>query len=164
MPVARACVLAAMLASCASGSRVAERDQHRGPAFVCDGPRCQQRYPRVPDDGQWECIDLDGAVVCRGGAPSAGVVPGDADRGWICGARRGTPERICIDFAPDLPPGERRGWRCLSEHSGGERRLCVRDPLAPQVRIPARVHPDCWLDQDCSPGETCLQGSCGTSG
>src|SRR5262245_38805296 len=44
--------------------------------FSCDDGACRQRYPRVPDDADWECADVDGLVVCRDRAAPAGMVPG----------------------------------------------------------------------------------------
>jgi hypothetical protein len=57
-------------------------------AFVCDGSTCTQPHPRLPDDGEWTCIDDGGAVVCAGGEPAAGVAGKGADAAWICGERR----------------------------------------------------------------------------
>src|SRR6266567_425961 len=92
----------------------------RGGRFRCAGDACEQAAPAMPDDGEWECVDLDGAVVCRGGIAPAGVVAGPADPGWRCGARRGSTDRICVDLAPDLPDGAARGWRCSFSHERGE--------------------------------------------
>jgi hypothetical protein len=159
--------------------RTCEPRAKRGGPFVCAGGRCEQRYPRLPDDGQWECIDFDGAIMCRGGGPAAGVVASPLDRGWTCGARRGAPsERICVDFSPDLPDGA--GWRCWIEHSGGERRLCVHEDGHPRLSgrcdvargcglgracvsgrcVPLLPRPACWLDTDCGAGSACRDGSC----
>jgi hypothetical protein len=151
-----------------------------GGPFVCVGDECVQRHPRMPDDGEWECVDLHGVVICHGGEPAAAVVDGPPDPGWLCGARaqgaRG-PERLCVDFAPDLPAGEAAGWRCRYDHQRGEKRICRRDAQARRVGgpcaagcpegatcvenrcLPARPDPTCWLDSDC-PGGKCRFGTC----
>ena len=113
----------------------------------------------MPDDGELECVDLDGAVVCRGGAPAAGVVPGPPDPGWTCGARRGSVDRICVDATPELPEGATRGWRCRHTHERGERRVCRADPAAPGPKAERLPPPSCWLDKDCGAG-VCRRGSC----
>ena len=33
-------------------------------------------HPRLPDDGHWTCADAEGATVCVGSEPPAGVVMG----------------------------------------------------------------------------------------
>lgn len=151
----------------------------RAATFVCQGGDCVQRHPRLPDDGEWECIDQDGAVVCRGGEPAAGVIPGPPEVGWICGAReqgpRG-PEKVCVDLAPDLPEGG--PWRCRADHKSGEKRVCKQAaPKGPQLGeacgdgcptgatcvsdrcLPAKPQPTCWFDTECA-GGTCRQGTC----
>jgi hypothetical protein len=147
------------------------------PPFACTADACVQRHPRLPDDGEWECLDQAGASVCRGGDPPAGVVAGLADGRWICGARGG--ERICVDLLGDFPSGGAEGWRCRYQSSPRPRRICQREPgahhlgdrcdrrqpcvdgaacregrcLAPPPR------PSCWLDSDCASG-ACRFGSC----
>lgn len=144
-------LLILVLAACA---RAPERPR-AGP-FVCDAGVCEQRVPRFPDDGEWECAELDAVVVCRGGVPAAGVVAGPPDLGWRCGVRRGTSERLCVDDAPELPGP---GWRCRFTHDRGERRVCRADPGAPQPAPPSRAVPSCWIDRDCESG-ACRRGSC----
>jgi hypothetical protein len=158
--------------------RCEDRAQNAGP-FSCEGSRCIERYPRLPDDGQWECIDVDGAVLCRGGQAPAGIVAGPADLGWRCGVRRGhSSERLCLDFAPDLPGGATRGWRCRFEHVPTERRICMKEPEAPHLAarcppgcsadarcidgrcLPERMDPDCFFDEDCGQGRRCRLGAC----
>jgi hypothetical protein len=155
------------------------------PAFACDGSRCEQRHPRMPDDGEWQCTDSAGATVCMGGERAAGVAPGPApdrsDAGWFCGARRGGDpgSRLCVDLSPDFPDGRARGWRCRTLHDGPARRVCERDaavhtlaetcdPGHPCVDgsrcaegwcVPERPAPSCWLQTDC-PGGRCRFGSC----
>ena len=71
-------------------------------AFACGAELCTQKTPRLPDDGEWECADLDGVVLCHGGRAPAAVVTGAPDVGWRCGPRRGVEgDRVCVDFAPD---------------------------------------------------------------
>jgi hypothetical protein len=147
------------------------------PPFACSAQSCEQRHPRLPDDGEWECLDMAGASVCRGGDPPAGVTAGPADRRWTCGARG--DERVCVDLRGDVPDGAATGWRCRYENGPRPRRLCARDPLAHQLGDPcdpARPcvdgatcrdgrcaapppRPSCWLDSDCASG-ACRFGSC----
>ncbi len=124
----------------------------------------------MPDDGEWECADVHGVVVCHGGLAAAGAVPGPADLGWLCGSRRSHPsERVCIDLSPDRPNAE---LSCRFE--AGER-VCTARPesrvgaacgVCPAGSVCADGHclplepkPECWLDRDCGSG-VCLFGSC----
>src|SRR5262249_53676340 len=136
---------------------------------------CEQGYPRLPDDGQWECADLDGVAVCRGGVAAAGVVPGPPDPGWRCGAKP-DGERVCIDATAETPAGG-RGWLCHFTHAPIERRVCEHDAKGPPVGAPCEAgcapdthcaggrceldepKPGCWLDEDCHGGR-CMHGSC----
>lgn len=148
--------------------------------FQCQGRRCVQEQPRLPDDGEWECSDVAGAVLCRGGAPPAGVATPGVDPGWICGTRRAgrLGERLCLDLDPDLP-SDSNGYSCFFENHGARlRRICERSDApriggscSPQLRCPAGsvcadglcvprlVNANCWADLDCGVGE-CLYGSC----
>lgn len=144
--------------------------------FECAGGLCVQHHVRLPDDGQWECDESAGALVCRGGGPAAGVPPGPADDGFVCGTRSGTDERLCVDFAPDRPPFANSV--CTVDHEGGtETRFCVpREPAvascpthgpcdrgfvcASATCVPARPSPGCWLDSDCDADGVCVQGTC----
>lgn len=158
-------------------------DRARGAKpFACDGDRCTQAHPRRPDDGEWECVDLDGIVVCRGGSPPAGVVAGAPDPGWVCGTRAGTKDRICVDMAPDLPRGEARGFACSFVHDRGGARTCTKQEGAPRIGgacgasaacprgamcsegmcLPRAPKPDCWVDPDCGAGRVCAFGTCGS--
>jgi len=160
-----------------------DRAKQAGP-WECsaDGGRCEQRFARVPDDGEWECADLDGVVECRRLADAAGMIAGRGDLGWLCGPRRGGApgETVCVDLAPDLPRGALQGWRCVFEHEGGERRICTRDREAPALArhcdtssqcargmpcterrcVPGQPRPACWLDADCGAGSRCAHGTC----
>ncbi len=151
-------------------------------SFHCREHRCYQEQPRLPDDGEWECADLAGIVICRGGAPAAGVAGPNVDPGWICGPRRNstTQERICLDLDADLPTQERSARSCRFEVLGARLRRvceskattrfgdpCSRDAACPEagrcvrgVCLPPRVDPDCWNDFDCGEGR-CSYGSCG---
>ena len=151
------------------------------PAFVCSGDRCEQRHPRMPDDGEWQCADSAGATVCMGGERAAGVAAAPADPGWFCGVRRGADPgaRLCVDLSPDFPDGRASGWRCRTLHDGPPRRICERDPDAHTLAescdprhpcvdgsrcadgwcVPERPAPGCWLQSDC-PGGRCRFGSC----
>jgi len=151
------------------------------PAFRCKGVRCTQRLPRVPDDGDWECADLGGAVLCRGGAQPAGVTRPSLDPGWWCGARRRstTGDRICLDLDPDYPPARGESFRCSYAIEGAKlTRLCEsstlpglgsrcsQDSACPNdsrcvggVCLPHAFSPNCWGDADCAP-ERCAYGTC----
>lgn len=154
------------------------RADHAG-TFRCDAQRCVQRHPRAPDNGEWECVDAAGATHCRKVAEAAGVEPGPLDPGFVCGfrQRRQDGERVCVDFAPDLPAAGRfacssrylggaREWEC---HPANEPRLGDRCqdrsgcPAGAQCSaghcLPAFPRPDCWLDSDCAQGR-CRFGSC----
>jgi hypothetical protein len=150
-------------------------------AFVCSGSVCEQRHPRMPDDGEWRCSDSGGATVCAGGEPAAGVAAATVDAAWLCGQRRGAtpPERVCVDFSPDFPDGNMDGWRCQTLDDGPVRRVCERDapgrtltaacaasrPCVDGSRcidsrcIPGRPAPSCALQTDCATGR-CRFGSC----
>ncbi|HVU00752.1 MAG TPA: hypothetical protein VHE30_03340 [Polyangiaceae bacterium] len=151
--------------------------------FACDGPRCSQRHPRLPDDGEWECADVAGAVFCNGGGRAAGIAPGSSDTGFVCNARvvRGKkqPERLCADWSPDYPDGSPTGWRCKFDHVPELVRVCERDanahvtaercdvshPCIEGLRcgggrcLPPRPEPSCLLDADCGDGP-CRFGAC----
>jgi len=122
-------------AQCADGVCVTPRAAAAAPTrFVCSGEPavCVQRFPRRPDDGEWECVELEGVVLCRGGERAAGVVAGPRDRGWIC---RGQGPAHCVDLAPDRPDRDGR-WRCRFEAgSGGGKTVEPRDIRALLSRI-----------------------------
>lgn len=146
-------------------------------AFSCSGDRCTQRHPRLPDDGEWECADLDSVVVCRGWSDAAGIVAGKPDPGWYCGARRGAAsERICVDFSADRPDAE--PWSCRFQYEpGAPTRVCTRGGEPPLGRkcdkgcpfgsvcrgercLPLEPAPSCWSDKDCPAGDKCAFGTC----
>ncbi len=178
----------------ACSSRASKNAQRRasaetGPSiaatFACRGDRCEQHYPRLPDDGEWTCSDMGGAAVCAGGDPPAGVPFNVPDRAWTCGQRRravagkGDLERVCVDLAPDFPDGVARGWRCHYATSEDITRICERDALAHVIGdacdatrpcldglrcvaercTPDPPSPSCILDDDCDRG-VCRFGSC----
>lgn len=147
--------------------------------FSCAGDTCRQPHPRTPDAGEWECVDLHGAYLCRSVAEAAGIPRGPRDPAFSCGVRRGTREPLCVDFAPDLPdvPGP---FSCSMRYVGGvAERLCTRKAdlmLGARCRgtadcpegarcaasrcIPPVPRPDCWFDKDCGEGKRCRFGSC----
>jgi hypothetical protein len=165
------------------GAKAAASVDRASPPFSCAGPRCEQRHPRMPDDGEWQCADSGGATVCTGGERAAGVAPAPAESGWWCGWRSGASafdgERVCVDLAPDFPDGHMRGWRCTTRYEGPVRRVCERDPDAHTLTepcdarqpcldgsrcsggrcVPERPAPACWLPGDCAAGR-CRFGSC----
>ncbi len=103
-------------------------------AFVCDGGACAQDHPRMPDDGEWECFERDGAVACLGGEAAAAVVGGRRDEAWICGVRRthadaggpaSAPARVCVDLAPDRPDDAGFGQCAIAHRPAGARQICT---------------------------------------
>lgn len=188
--IAIAAVLTSLSAACTSraksgASRAESSDSDPAMArFDCQGDRCVQRYPRLPDDGEWTCSDMGGAAVCSGGDPPAGVPFHRSDGAWTCGARRTAPartepERVCVDLSPDFPDGKAHGWRCHYVAEGSVNRICDRDAAAHVIgdacdaRAPCldglrcvagRCTPDppspsCILDGDCVDA-VCRFGSC----
>ncbi len=148
--------------------------------FRCRDERCEQAIPRLPDDGEWECADVDGVVVCRSHSPAAGVVEGPADPAWICG--EGDP-RVCVDFSPARPESAADDgpsiYRCHFDHEAGIRRICeprrgrrlgstCGEGDCPRglacvtgICLPAFLpRPDCWTDRDCAEGSACVLATC----
>jgi MYXO-CTERM domain-containing protein len=128
--------------------------------FECLGETCSQRHARLPDDGEWRCAELDGVVLCAGGEPAAGTVAGPADRAFRCG-RRPNDERVCVNAAPDYPPGGRERYACRFDAEHGVTRECREDTTPAPVRVLAALPsaaPDCWLDRDCN--GRCDRGYC----
>lgn len=164
----------------------------RGGPFSCESESegCAQAFPAYPDDGEWECMDQSGAVVCFGGIAPAGVRTGPPDEAFACGAPLAGDahgRRVCVDSAPDVPDGSLADWRCRFDRdatAAGSRevRRCERAPgreglgaacsaaaaCPPGMRCltdrcalePASGAPDCWLDADCREGATCVLGHC----
>lgn len=122
--------------------------------FRCEGARCAQRHPRLPDAGEWECADIAGAVFCRGGEPPAGAPPAAADPGFVCGAREkngvASAERLCVDWSPDFPDGKAQGHRCRFEEQHAAVRVCEQDPSAHSVGDA------CDHDHPCIGGLSCV--------
>lgn len=150
-------------------ARVCEDRAWGSSAFVCSDDACVQRHPRMPDDGEWECADIDGAVICHGGLAAAGTVAGPADEAWLCGARRThDSDRVCVDFSPDRPA---RFQDCRFEQGrrvcrAGEAKLgraCDSCPAGSVCTgghcLPLEPKPECWLTKDCAAG-VCLYGTC----
>jgi hypothetical protein len=162
-------------------TRVCEDRALESDDFDCKPDGCTQRRPRMPDDGEWECADIQGVVICHGGGAAAGTVPGPADPAWICGARRGKPgERVCVDFSPDRPSRRelgdcrfdyeperplrfcRRGEPGLGRACSGAG--CVAGSVCAGGHcLPLQPKPECWLDADCGRG-VCALGSCRAEG
>ncbi|MET0389627.1 MAG: hypothetical protein ABW321_26880 [Polyangiales bacterium] len=165
------------------GSRVCEERARNGSPFTCGTQRCLQTQPRMPDDGEWDCVEISGVVYCHSRGPAAGMRDGPLDLGWICGSRSGTAalegERICVDLDADRP-SDARFQRCRYEpHFGAPQRSCTAasEPRAgsfcsssdtcPRGTTCQREHclppaprPSCWLDADCGEHAACLFGSC----
>jgi hypothetical protein len=163
-----------------NSKRVCEDRRHGADPLVEAGTLWAQHHPRHPDDGEWECADLDGVVVCHGGGAPAGVPPGTLDPAFVCGNRRGKKDdRVCVDFSPDRPP---EPAKCHFEsHVGLPARSCSRGGRGALTRacgagcpfgsacvsdhcLPLAPKPDCWLDQDCDEGERCGFGTCRKTG
>jgi len=156
------------------------RAAQAGP-FVCAGTRCVQEHPRVPDNGEWDCVDIAGVVYCRKVVAAAGVLAGPLEPGFACGTRRGEGhgELICVDFAPDPAP-LRVPYACSIGYSRGvaervcapssARRVgaaCDGDSACPAGTrcvggrcLPGYPRPACWLDGDCDGAQKCHFGSC----
>ncbi|MET0343421.1 MAG: hypothetical protein ABW252_20590 [Polyangiales bacterium] len=148
-------------------------------AFACAGSTCVQERARAPDNAEWECAEVDGAMVCRRVAAAAGIPDGATDPAFVCGVRTRDGARVCVDFAPDRPPVF-AGFRCTVAYAGGTRRrtcraserlsvgdactadaACPRDALCVEGRcLPPPPAPTCWLDADCADGARCRWGSC----
>jgi hypothetical protein len=153
--------------------------------FRCTAEECVQQHARAPDNGEWECVDGAGAVYCRKVEDAAGVAPGPLDPAFVCGRRQGRADgqRVCVDFAPDLPPapgdhacfssyrGGARAWHCKTSRAlrlGGP---CSRAAACPKGAgcvsgfcLPPYPRSQCWLDSDCTAGAHCRFGSCAEDG
>ena len=165
----------------AGAERVCEDRGRNASAFSCGTQRCLQQRPRMPDDGEWECVELSGVVYCHSRGAMAGASPGPADLGWLCGARARAAggERICVDLDADRPSAEQT-YRCRFElQQGVAVRSCATtrglslgsacavgsacpDMLTCQAGLclPTRPNPTCWLDVDCEAAERCTLGTC----
>ena len=172
-----------VLAACEETASLREATPLRGSDFVCADDVCTQRYPAMPDDGEWECLDRDGLVICRGGHGPAGAIAGPADTSFLCAplARDEERRRVCIDARPDLPSPD--GWRCRFDRDGHEDvRRCEREADASprlgtrcteaercvegqrcvegRCALASDAPPECWLDTDCEGGATCVLARC----
>ncbi len=162
----------------ASERKCVARSLHGAP-FECEEKRCAQRPVRAPDNSEWECVEMEGVVVCRFHADAAGIASGALDPAFLCAPRRGSAERICVDFSPDLPP-RFPAFKCSVRYEAGgavrvcsaskeprvggacsARAPCPRDAACVEGRcLPPRPSPACWLDEDCAPAGRCRWGSC----
>jgi len=166
--------------------RSCEERAANGGTFECGTTRCIQLSPRMPDDGEWECVEMGGLTFCHSRGSMAGAARGPRDLGWLCGPRRGVAdggEEICIDTAPDRPsdPGfrhcryEQRLGATVRSCGAGRGSLigdvCSSDRACPKdsscregLCLPRRPAPACWLDADCGSGARCALGSCVSGG
>jgi hypothetical protein len=166
-------------------ARTCEDRTRNASAFACGTQRCLQERPRMPDDGEWECVEISGVVFCRSRSLTAGMQAGPMDLGWTCGERRGgaAGERICVDLDADRPDDASRRHCRFEAHVGMPQRSCTSD-RAPLVGdacsgdggcprgsrcqaglcLPARPEPACWLDRDCGEDLRCVFGSCAKAG
>ena len=165
------------------GERACVTRAWNGPPFACHDNRCVQSSLRVPDNGEWECVEMGGAAVCRALAEAAGIPGGVLDAAFVCGARLGSGERICVDLSPDPPPGL-DAWSCRVTYGNGPAaRVCASSkdarvggrcasrsdcPVATECIggrcLPDRPNPACWFDQDCAKAARCRYGSCRAEG
>jgi hypothetical protein len=167
-------------------ARVCEDRAVNASAFECGTTRCIQLFPRMPDDGEWECVEIGGLTFCHSRGAMAGAARGPRDLGWLCGARRAAAdggEEICIDTAPDRPSDPRFRYCRYEQRLGASVRICGpgRGPIigdacsaeaaCPKdstcqdgVCLPRRPTPACWLDADCGSGARCALGSCVSGG
>lgn len=140
----------------------------------------------MPDDGEWECVELSGVVLCHSRGAGAGMQAGPLALGWRCGARRGASagERICVDLDPDRPELATHRQCRFELRFGMQQRSCtptraliIGDVCTADARacpsgsrceagmcLPARPEPACWLDRDCGDGAHCVLGSCAKAG
>jgi hypothetical protein len=150
-----------------------------GAPFECQKEHCLQSPLRMPDNGEWECVEMAGAVICRSLSQAAGIPPGALDASFVCGARIGHGEPVCVDLSPDPPPGL-DSWSCRVTYDGGApARTCTASkephiggqcasvsdcPVATacigERCLPDQPKPGCWFDQDCGQGARCHYGSC----
>jgi hypothetical protein len=165
--------------------RVCEDRARSGSAFECGTTRCLQERPRMPDDGEWECVEMSGVVFCHSRGPMAGLQTGPLDLGWLCGARRGVSdgERICVDLDPDRPDLASHRQCRFELQLGVQQRsctpgkallvgdTCTQASACPSgsrcdagMCLPARPEPACWLDRDCGEGMRCALGTCSKAG
>lgn len=171
-------------------ARVCEDRAANGGQIECGTTRCLQRSPRMPDDAEWECVEMSGLAFCHSRGPMAGVAGGPRDLGWLCGPRRGTAaksgEEICVDTDPDRPTAAayKHYRHCRYEQQlGASVRSCVAgrsaiigdacsaDSACPKdsrcqdgLCLPERPQPACWLDADCGQGARCALGTCVVAG
>jgi hypothetical protein len=181
-----ACVDVGEVRACYAGGAVTwsarPEASRRGGPFACTaGGSCEQRHPALPDDGEWECVELHGAVICHGGEAAAGVIAGPPGPGWTCGGPVAQRGRICVDYAPDRP--DRGRWTCRFDQRRGVRRSCVAVAVGREPPIlggacdpggcppgaicargrcvpPAAPSPACWFDADCEEGSACVLAAC----
>jgi hypothetical protein len=164
--------------------RVCEDRSRNASSFDCGTQRCLQARPRMPDDGEWECVEISGVVFCHSRGTVAGMQAGPMDLGWLCGPRRGAApgERVCVDFDADRPSSAQvaTAQRCRFEpRFGAPARSCTADatlrvgsPCSPGsacpdgsrcsagLCLPDRPEPGCFFDRECGAGARCVFGSC----
>gem|GEM_PF-1905527 len=146
-----------------SGGRIVARWRRAGNApWRCGGASCMERWPDRPSADEWECIEGDGRVLCRG-RYNRGVDPR-----WRCVPLGG--QFLCVDFDPDYPaPEDPTVWNCVYDDSTKRGRFCSleRRPLGrcPGLSVAGRCWPfdptpGCWFDGDCPAGRVCRVGKC----
>ena len=158
-------------------TRVCEARGTHGRHFRCQGEICEQKEPYFPSSAEWECLEQEGVVICRGGFGPSGLPAPERPSAYLCGPRRGhSSEQICIDFSPDRS-ATRSQCRFARRLEGGGRvcsdgstpplgRPCTRSRCSPSLRCvegscwPAEPRPECWVDPDCGKEQHCRLGTC----
>ena len=131
----------------------------------------------MPNDAEWECVDMDGVTFCHGRGDAAGIVPAPIELGWLCGDGPAGP--VCVDFDADRPPlepsyrcrivyphgvPERHCTRAVAARVGSPCDASVRCPAASSCQdglcLPARPAPSCWFDAHCGNAGVCRWGTC----
>lgn len=146
----------------AAGLLVARWRRADNAPWRCGGTSCAERRPDRPSAAEWECIEGDGRVLCRG-RDGRGIDPR-----WRCAALG--DRFLCADLDPDHPaPEDPTAWLCAYDDSTKLGRFCSTEahpvgpcpgPTAAGRCWPFEPVPHCWFDDDCPAGRRCRIGEC----